>query len=77
MRRCRNARRGDFAKFDVTCRQALEVRCDMRSGRYLLAHGFCKRRVRSKFNSRRELAFNLNFILVDLLLNFIIAGAAD
>ncbi|WP_298097464.1 hypothetical protein [uncultured Campylobacter sp.] len=36
-------------------------------GRCALAHGFCKRRARSKFNSRPELAFNLNFILADLL----------
>ncbi len=45
----------------------------MRSGRYLLACGFCKRRLRVKFNSSRGLVLNLNFVLADLLLNFIIA----
>ena len=56
-----------LAELDICAESALEVRCGMRLGRYVLAHGFCKRRVRSKFNSRPELAFNLNFILADLL----------
>ena len=35
-----------LAELDVRAELALEVRCDMRPGRYLLAHGFFKRCVR-------------------------------
>ncbi len=51
----------DFANFDVTCRPALAIRCGYALGRCALAHGFCKRRARGKFNSRLKLAFKFKF----------------
>ena len=50
-----------LAELDICAESALEVRCGMRLGRYALARSFCKRRVRFKFNSRRELAFKFKF----------------
>ncbi|WP_298832564.1 hypothetical protein [uncultured Campylobacter sp.] len=43
-------------------------------GRYLLACGFCKRHTRAlNLTLVAVLFLNLNFVLADLLLNFIIA----
>ncbi len=36
-----------LAELDVRAEPALEVRCGMRLGRYLLACGFCKRHTRA------------------------------
>ena len=67
-----------LAELDVCAELALEVRCGMRSGRYLLARGFCKRRARGKFNSRHGLVFKFKFHPCKTCFqNFIIAGAAD
>ncbi len=67
----------DFAKFDVTCRQALAVRCDMRARQMRFGVRLLQTPHALNLTLIADLFLNLNFVLVDLLLNFIIAGAAD